>query len=228
MNWYLDPYWWVSATAATATTLAVLVALFGDIARRKWFPPILKLDLLKPCGELTIALLQLPNTIEPPRPEKARYYHLLVSNKRGWSPANHAIVYVTRVDIPGAGGEYHTVWTGEAPLPWRHGQLYSLQRPVGVADLHCDLICLVRDKWLELPLVIRPNRLPTDCGEPGRWRKAVAMIVYVQVKALEAQSPVVGFTVAWDGGWEDGDIEIERHLRIESFQAVSPTTRVKR
>lgn len=223
MIWYTDPAWWVSAVAATATTLAVVVALFGDVARRKWFPPKLALSLLAPAGELTTVGLQHPvNALAGPRPESARYYHLVLSNKRGWSTAHNAAVYVTRIDLPGAGGEYFMAWNGEAPLSWRHGEIYSLLRPVGVTDLYCDLVSLVRNKWLELLLVIRPNHVPSDCETPGRWRGPISFIVYVQAKAIEAQSKIMRFSISWDGGWAEGDAEIGRHLSIRRLAEAEP------
>jgi hypothetical protein len=75
--------WWVQLAVALATFLAVLVALFGQAFRAKFFPPRLSLVLQSAGGEKTKALLSwIENGQAQERLEDARYYYLCVSNER--------------------------------------------------------------------------------------------------------------------------------------------------
>ncbi len=78
--------WWVNAAVALATLAAVLVALFGQAFRAKFFPPKLSLRLLRVEGEQTVGRLQWQEGGETKeRTEDCRCYHLRVSNARRWS-----------------------------------------------------------------------------------------------------------------------------------------------
>lgn len=63
--------WWVSLTVAAGTIGAVIVALFGQAFRAKFFPAKLKLDLVSADGELTNRVTNQawrirPNSLLPP------------------------------------------------------------------------------------------------------------------------------------------------------------------
>jgi hypothetical protein len=223
MNWWSDPHWWVQAVVAFGTLLAVIVALFAEPLKRWLCPPEFILGLKSDSGELTPVTIQDPNTGKT-RSEQARYYHLSVKNS-GWSTAKNTAVYVTHIMLRGAGGIWYQAWSGETPLTWRHSELYPLMREIGTTPVDADLFSLVRNKWLELCVVVRPNALPTDMPNdlPGRWREKIDMVVTVQVKSTDAQSVPKLFHVVWDGSWQDGDAEIVRHLRIRPISDISET-----
>ena len=49
--WQFWMNWGVQALSAVATLLAVVVALFGEVFRAKFFPPVLALALVDESGE---------------------------------------------------------------------------------------------------------------------------------------------------------------------------------
>lgn len=216
MTWWQDPNWWV----ATGTIAAVLVALFGDRLKRWMFPPRFSISLKSESGEPTpVTLISPDGTRET---DKGRYYHLQVTNKG--TVATNAAVYLTSVMLPSAGGGWHQAWSGETPLTWRHAELHGFFRSIGLTPVDADFLSLVKDKWVELCVSVRLNALPHDNIppiNPGRWRDKMEIVVTIQVKATEGQSKPRLFHIAWDRIWEDGDMEIRRHLRIRPVDTLA-------
>lgn len=218
-DWLADPYWWVDAIVALGTLLAVVVALFAEPLKRWLCSPKFEIKLKSESGELTPVTLKDTHTGQI-RSEQGRYYHLSVRNS-GCSTAKNTAAYLTHLMLRGAGGVWYQAWRGEAPLSWRHGELYPLLREIGSTPVDADIFALVRNKWLDLCVVMRPNALPTDTDSPGRWREAIEMVVTVQIKATDARSEQKLFHVVWDGGWQDGDAEIVRHFQIRPINHIS-------
>ena len=221
--WWKDPNWWVQAVAAIATFIVAFVALFGDVLKRRMFPPKLALSLKSECGELTNLTLHDPFKDEISKAE-GRYFHVSVVNS-GFSIATNTGVYITSIMLRGAGGAWHQKWNGDALLAWRNGGLYPVLRDVGSTTIDADFFYLVENKWLELCVVeaARSNNIPTDSEpfRPGRWRKKIEMIITVQAKSTESMSEPYMFEVAWDGIWEEGDKEILRHIKIKHIQSIN-------
>jgi len=201
--------WWVNAGVAFATLAAVLVALFGQAFRAKFFPPILTMRLLSADGEKTIARLawQEDGQINE-RMEDCRYYHLRVSNARRWSPANQVQVVLLQVEEPGPNGDLRIMWTGAVPLGWRHQQLFPSARTIG-APADVDLCSVVKGKWIQIHPLVTPFNLEVQ------KHQACAFVLHVQAQGSEADSPVNRVKIAWDGKWHDGAREMQGHLAIE-------------
>jgi len=218
--WYEDPNWWVQAAVAFATFLVAFIALFGDQLKRRYFPPVLTLELKSKPGEPIELSLHDPIN-DTVKKAKGRYFHLSVANN-GWSIATNAGIYLTSIMLRGVGGDWHQTWNGDAPLSWRNGALYPLLREIGATAIDADFFYLVENKWLEACVVdgARSNNIPTDSEpfRPGRWRKKIEMIVTVQAKSTESASSPYMYYVAWDGKWEEGDSEILRHIKIDHVQ----------
>lgn len=194
---------------AGVTFLAVLVALFGQAFRDKFFPPKLTIRLLNPEGELTSVQLSWPEDgVVRERAEHARYYHLQVSNSRRWSPATQVQVVLLQVEEPGPDGRLVVRWTGAAPFIWRHQEVYSALRTIG-ADADTDFCNVVKDKWLGLNLMVHPFNLNTQKREP------CSLVLSVRAQCNEAESPVIRIKIAWDGKWADGTKEMRQHLVVE-------------
>ncbi len=203
--------WWVEVAAAVSTLLAVLVALFGEAFRGKFFPPLVRAGLASHTGEKTRVRLQWIENDQPmQREEDARYYHLKTWNDRRWSPAQQAHVVLLRVDEPDAGGALVPTWTGDIPLGWRHQDASSLFRTLG-PEAHADICSVVKGKWLQIHAVVQPNNLVTV------RRSACVLVLHLQVRTNESDSPIVKMRVSWDGGWHDGAEEMKRHLKIEEL-----------
>src|SRR5207244_2254587 len=99
--------WWVNVAVAIGTIGAVLVALFGDAFRAKFFPPKLSLELSNGNGEA------IRVQVGSDRTEQARYYHLRVANSRRWSPANEVQIVLLQVEEPGLNGDLQVIWRGD-------------------------------------------------------------------------------------------------------------------
>jgi hypothetical protein len=200
--------WGVQAAVALATFAAVLVALFGQAFRAKFFPPRLAVNLADPLGEKTQARLTwFEDGVQKERSEDARYYHLAVRNSRRWSPANQVQVVLLAVEQPGADGRFVATWTGDIPLGWRHQQVYSGPRTIGPTG-HVDLCSVVKGKWLQLHPLVMPFNLEVV------KRNSANLILRVQARSNEADSAILSIQVSWDGQWHDGATEMQRHLVV--------------
>ena len=213
-HWYADPAVWnVIATfaGAIATLSAVLVALFGQAFREKWFPPKLALSLVSRDGEFTRAVLQWKDEQgqEQTRRVPSRYYHLRVENARTWSIASGVQVIIRAILERSANGEFTPTWRGSLPLRWRHQELFPVTRTVGAHAAEADFVAVLMDKWLEIEALVHPANLELQ------RREAVTLVFHLQAVSDQSTSPIVALKVAWDGEWHDGTEEMRRHLTIE-------------
>jgi hypothetical protein len=208
-------FWWnwgVNLSVAVFTLLAVLVALFGEKLRARFFPPILKLKLLRKEGEKA-PLTRLNEQGVVQHVDDSRYYHLHVWNERRWSPAEQVQVFLTRLYEPGPSDDFQLAWAGNVPLRWRDQEFVPLLQTVGAAK-DCDL-CMVLKKGRTLSLMplIVPNNLK------ARWQGKCKFVACVQVRSNQADSEVLRIQVSWDGEWEDGDTEMQRHLDMKELSS---------
>ncbi len=201
--------WWISVAAAFGTVAAVIVALFGQAFRTKFFPPKLALTLVAPEGEKArVRLVWLEQGVSKERWEDARYYHLKVSNQRRWSPANNVQVFLMRLEEPGPDGDLQIKWTGDVPMRWRHQEVFPPARPIGPAA-DCDLCSVVKGKWLELLPLITPFNLDVKRGDK------CLVVLSLQARGNEADSSILRVQVSWDGKWDDGAQEMKQHLIVK-------------
>jgi hypothetical protein len=176
-------------------------AVFNWFVNRR-FPPILRLRLHRPEGEKGQIRLDADTL------EDARFYHLRISNLRRWAPATDTQVFLIRVDEPGPDGNFRTAWVNDVPMRWRNQESSPLTRTVGT-DADCDLCFLRKGKVLTLLPLIVPFRLQAQ-----RFAKS-NLALFLQARSTQADSPVFRVEISWDGEWEDGDTEIQRHLTIK-------------
>lgn len=201
--------WWVNLAVAAGTLAAVVVALFGEWLRARMFRPKLALALDNPLGVPTPIQLTSPNGES--RMEAGRFYHVRVSNSARWPAATQVQVNLLRIEEPGPDGAWQMKWAGEVPLGWSLQEIRPLTRVIGPPAL-CDLCSVVKGKWVELHPVIVPHNL----ADLARRREKVQMIVTLQAQAAEANSDLVRIQIAWNGGWEDGEAEMAKHLVIRT------------
>lgn len=192
----------IQAIIAVLTLMAVLVALFGDWLKARMFKPSLGLSLTLPKGE-AVKMRTPDSIIETP----ARYYHLLVTNHRGFPAASDVAVYLTASDFMGANGQYRRVWTGEVPLRWRHQELYPLFRTIGPA-IDCDLVCIMKGNGVSLMPIMYPNNLQVH------WTDPFDMMLTVVVRHREGESKPYRIKIVWDGKWHDGESELAQHFQV--------------
>lgn len=206
-----DQFWWnwaVNLAVAVGTLAAAFVALFGDWIKARLFRPRLLVKLANKEGELTTAVLLSPNG--ETREEKARVYHLRVTNSARWPTATQVQVHIIRLEEPGPDGELLLKWAGDVPLRWKLQEIHPISRTVG-PPADCDLCSVIRGKWLELHPLIVPNNLP------ARRLEKADLVVSVQARSNEGESNIRRFRISWDGRWEDGEMEMIHHLVIKEF-----------
>lgn len=210
-------FWWnwgVTATGAICTFLAVLAALFGDWIRNKLFRPKLTLTLRDHIGERTpMTLIWSSEGQQKEEEGQARFYHVQVSNSKRWPPASNVQVFLIKVEEPGPDGTLQITWSGEAPIRWRHHEIYPPAKIVG-PQTDCDLCSVVKNTenycWLDLHPLIIPRNLES------RKRQATNITISLQARSNEADSVISRFKIAWDGKWEEGDAEMAKHLVLTS------------
>lgn len=205
-------FWWnwgVNAAVAFGTLLAVLVALFGQAFRAKFFPPQLLLNLLSEEGtEAVTRLTWEENGKQLSRDESSRYYHLRVQNRRRWSPATEVQVVLLQVEEMGPGGDMKIVWTGPIPMGWRHQQLFPASRTIGASG-DVDLCSVIKGKWLQLHPMIVPFNLVV------KHERKCDFVLVLQAQGNEGDSPIVRIAISWDGTWHDGSKEMKNHLSVK-------------
>jgi len=201
--------WWVNLAVAAGTLAAVVIALFGEWLRARMFRPKLVIALDNPLGVPTPVQLTSPNGES--RMEAGRFFHIRVTNSARWPAATQVQVNLLRIEEPGPDGGWQMKWAGEVPLRWSLQEIRPLTRVIGPAAL-CDLCSVVKGKWVELHPLIVPHNL----AELARRREKVQMIVTLQALSAEANSDLVRFKIAWDGGWKDDEAEMEEHLVIRA------------
>ena len=96
-------------------------------------------------------------------------------------------------------------------MAWRNDRSGVEKKIVGTWA-ESDLCSVVRNKFLDLHIRVTPNDL--------QWRydidedMPVDIIVAVQARGNEVDSPIHRWRIFWDGKWEDGDLEMQRHFHI--------------
>jgi hypothetical protein len=218
--WWQDAHLWVQVLVAFGTLAVAFSALYGDWFKRKYYPPKLLIELASEVGSRAMVQFR-----DPPTDETillpGRYYHVVVSNKG--STATDVGVFLTLVKQRDVGGGWRTAWSGKAMLSWPETTMQPFPRSIARTPATVNLVGLVKDKWLQLMVVIPPLALPSNeapgiGGYPGRFRQQTEMVLGVQALAVEGESDMKQFHIAWDGGWADGDSEIVHHLSIKPYK----------
>ena len=207
--------WWVNVAVALGTLSAVIVAIFGQAFRKKFFPPKLAIQLWKLDGEKTkVQFIWYENDQKNELKKDARYYHLRVSNSRRWSSANQVQVVLLQVDEPGPNQQLQPIWTGAIPLTWRHQEIYPPFRTIG-ASADIDLCSVIKDGDFQLHPLVKPFNLHTE------WSSATTIVLHVQAQSSECDSSILRLKISWDGKWHDGAQEMRSHLIIEPFDEIT-------
>lgn len=200
--------WWVNLAVAFATFLAAMVALFG---RQFWSlvcPPLIKMKLLEEYGEKTIAVRQIKENLS--MDDEVRFFHLKVWNQRRRLATAHQVqVFLIAIEQPGPNGEWLVSWAGNVPIRWRDQEITPFTQTIG-APVDCDF-CMVGKlgRVLSLMPLIAPNNLKVH------WEGPCKFMVRLQARSTEKDSEELYIQVSWDGKWEDGDIEMKKHLQVE-------------
>ncbi len=198
----------VSAFAALATFLAAAVALFGRSLMILWFPPVLRMKLLKDNGELTLAVRAINENLS--EDEKVRIFHLRVWNARRIQVAHNVRVFLTAIEERGPDDQWYPLWEGNVQMRWKDQEVTPLAQEIG-SPCDCDLFMVHKDrKLISLMTLITPNNLKSI------WTGESRFIMRLQARSTEKDSAEIRLKISWDGLWEDGELEMmTKHLKIE-------------
>ncbi|MFI5387596.1 MAG: hypothetical protein ACHQ50_15925 [Fimbriimonadales bacterium] len=188
----------------TGTWFLGAAAIYGERIRAAVLRPKLKLQLVNSIGELTTQIEQTDQA--PAKSILARYFHMRLTNERRFPVAHEVEVLLTKLEDRGADGNPRAIYEDDIPFSWKYG-LYDRFRTIGHATRATADLLFVREDRLQL-LAHAPNNLgATMLGETHIWITAVA-------RGLEGESNPLRIKVDWDGHWDRGDAEMQRHLKI--------------
>ena len=187
---------WAEISVAISTFLAVLIALFGDVLKAKLFSPKFTISLKNKAGELNKTNGGI----------STRYYHLVIGNKRT-TIANDCIVSLVKIESVGNVGT-SCYWEGDVPLTWIYPTVYkTIYKNIGSSE-ECDLIKITEEKEVFFETLFDPNNFPSI------FKERFTLLIGVKVKSVQATSEVIRFKLEWDGLWEPGEAEMQRHFSI--------------
>lgn len=203
--------WWVQLATAGATFLAVVVALFLDWFRARFFPPRLALRLVSARGTPPVTAFITIAGQQGTFQTDSRWYHLQVENSRRMSRATDTQVCLLSVGVPNAAGQILPRSTGAIPLKIRHEGIVRPGRIIG-PSAEWDLCSIFKQVPLgggpifELQTIIAPTDLAVQRNQAFR------MVLTFQARAIEADSNILTLELSWDGKWSDDTDQMANHL----------------
>jgi len=222
-RFFSDPNLVMQLVIALAAVGAIAVALLLKEIRARWFPPVLNVDLSEKYGHeaLTRVWPDRKNQPDDWRWEKARYYHLKVSNpKRKADMVSNVFMSLLKVEHKGGDGQYHEHWSGDVPFQWRNEAPFGDARRVVGTWSEADLCHVLRGKWVALAIEkVQPfnltvrYRLKAEAGEEAATFP-VDLAVTVQARGNEVDSEISRWRIYWDGHWVDGAVEMQKHFHV--------------
>jgi len=191
----------VATLLSAAGTIAVaVVAIWGDLIRRKLAGPRVSLGIRS----------DLPDMTQRNDGTRTAYFQLQLRNRRSWSPARSARVLITSLSKRLPSGDY-----GIEPL------VYPVQlhwtppsfRPL-VADVRSEDVCDLGSldegaKAFRLATYAPPNNFSgfVAAGE------SIRVSIIVEGENYQSKVPLE-VEVSWDGQWASNPLELQRHLVV--------------
>jgi hypothetical protein len=142
-----------------------------------------------------------------------RFYHLRVTNRHRWAPAQNVRVAIVSVTRPRADSTYvKQQLIDPIQLTWRYPQYHPLYPVVGSPQT-CDLGHIEHGQSFELTPVFKPHELTYDVAPNQK------MIVKVKAVADNAESDATYIEISWDGQWSDDTAKMALHLVLKNVKA---------
>jgi hypothetical protein len=108
------------------------------------------------------------------------------------------------MEAPDASGTFRPIWTGYAPLGWRHEASPEPKTIGHPAD--CDLCHVLNEpREARFSPLIKGQAPDTITG-------AFKIALTVQASGIEADSDRLRVEISWDGEWSDDRDEMMRHF----------------
>lgn len=207
---------WVVETGVVGTWVVALVALLGPRFWAWWSRPQLRVELVNDKGDLEVETVSWVDVesgaggavrIPRERRREARYYRLRVLNERQASVVQDVQVVIDAIERPLPNGKLVMEYRGPLPLVWQHAPAFPQFRSVGTAAV-ADFLVVTEEQTLRLMTAITPNKYAEEyVGATQLW-------VTVAARGRERDSPPMRFRIDWDGQWDRGETEMQRHLTI--------------
>lgn len=195
-----------SAAAFTAigTVAVAVVAIWGNWIRARLAGPRIRIALRDARGDLTA------------RNDGTReiYYHLVVRNRRHWSPADAVRVLVVGLAKRRPDGSYLAEpLVAPLQLTWAFPTFHELFPTIADSDI-CDFGAIDEHSGrFRLSTYITPNNFR------GYVVAGEAMRVTLVASAHNGKSEPLVVEVSWDGSWSPELDEMQRHLVIKGVSA---------
>jgi len=187
-GWRFDVAIWGTVgqwASATATTLAVVVALSGDRLRRLVLKPRIELTLPHPRG-VDVLTGVMGSDERPLLPVQVRWLHIRVFNPTRWFPIRDVEVYLLHLEQLDQ-GEWVELCRGPFQLTWRSGKLPT--RNIGPA-WEADIL-RVHGRAMSFATV-REGLIPSITS-------MVKLRAVLQATGLELDSGEVVIEIDWNG-----------------------------
>jgi hypothetical protein len=191
-RFWLD--WSVQLLVAVGTIGAVVVALFGDAIKAKFVKLTLSIYDRDGVYSPTSNPVYFVGQVVGQAAGEARFYQLRVDNERRLVSAERVTVWLLQVMQFGDDGSTRS-WTGELPLIWQHQDQIPGPRTIG-SPATADLFCVTSAQKLELRVAIQALNLTRT------YQGACRLVMTVQARSDEGNSPELRLSVQWDGKWE--------------------------
>lgn len=185
--------------SAAGTWFVAAMAIWGEWIRSYFFRPNLRVERIG----LSSQIVRQNNGMD------ARYYHVRVSNvrPRRFPAAREVQLLITLVEKPDANGDPYVEFGETLPLWWVRQEILPLFRTVG-PDADASLLFVRQDGTLQFTPIVSPNHFPCAQIAP------VDYWVTLQAKSIEIDSLPLRLKIRWDGVWDAGEKEIQRHLSV--------------
>ena len=187
------------ASAAMSAVVAIL-AIWGDKVRSRLAGPQIELSLRAGQGDLNF---RADGT-------RALYHHIVVRNRRSWSPAKEVRLLIVGLAKRGPDGTFFPeLLVAPLQLTWAFPGVHEQLPTVAVTDT-CDLGVLDEHgaQFRLTPYIIPNNfRGSVSAGE------AIRVQVVASGSNFSSRKPL-NIEVSWDGNWTDLG-EMHRHLVVK-------------
>jgi len=183
------------------TILLALVAVWGDLIRYWLAGAQLNVRLNDSCG----------NFGERGDKKKACYFHVIVRNRRLWSPARDVRVRIEQLKMRQPDDNYIPVSLVYAlPLWWTPKELQDIQRTIATQET-CDLGNLVEG---EDRFRLATAYSPLNVQNYVKAGEAIRVRIVASGQNVTSSAPL-SLEIAWDGKFPTSKDDVPKHLVVK-------------
>lgn len=194
---------WIQLILMIATVAVAVFAIYGDFFKYLLASP--KLELITD-NNFKGSFVKFDENV------KVIYYHLVVINKRKWSPVKNCEVILKKYAIKQPNGDFIvTELSAPTPLYWTPRELKLTKKNFLDKD-RIDFGYLIKAHQKFEPAIYMKS-----IEFKGEVFKDKVIQYYLEVRADGIKSKYKIFEVSWDGEWIDSAEEMKQHLIIKEI-----------